>query len=104
MSEDNKEDKPVEEVKGKPVYVTVRYNMHNSIIISELEREYNFEWSAVSDWWVKWDELVLIVQGNEQEGERQIVVALYTEECDVDMKHPSSITVYDDNFDPLEER
>lgn len=98
----SEETKPAEE--GKPAHIYVFYSMCNAIEISDLEREYNFEWSAVSDWWVKWDELVLIIQGNEQEGERQIVVALDTHDVTVDMKHPSSITVYDDNFDPLEER
>jgi len=104
MSEVNQSDEQSVVEKSKPDSITVRYVSSNSVNIQDLEREYTFLWDAVKDWWVKWDELHLIIQGSEKEGERHIIVGLETYECEIDMKHPTSCTVYDKDFNTLEER
>ena len=98
MSEQPKAETP------KPDSITVRYSVHSSVYISDIEQEYGIKWEDVETWWVKYDELNLIVGGNEEEGEHRIVIPLQSYECDVDYKRPDSITVFDANYNAIEQR
>lgn len=90
--------------KQKPDRITVQYIVHSSVYISDIEEEYGIRWDDVESWWVKYDELNIIVGGNEKEGERSIVIPLQSYECEVDYKRPDIITVCDENDNAIEER
>jgi hypothetical protein len=105
MPEVKQEDEQSDAVKGKPDSITVHYIVSSSLHIPDLEKEHKFLWSAVKDWWVKWDDLHLIVHGSEKEGERHIIIEIGTDNIHDtgDMKRPASCTLYDADYNCLEE-
>ena len=86
---------------NKPKFLTVRYTVSNTLNITDLEQEYGFKWEDVKHWWVKWDELNIILNGSEKEGERHLVISIDSYECEMDTKRPDSCTVFDEHFKPV---
>ena len=90
---------------GEPAYINVTYSLHASLKINEIEEEHGFKWADVKDWWVKWDELHLILQGSENEGERQLSIQIRTKDDSYfDYKHPDHCTLFDKDFGVIEQR